>query len=689
MSITNQNSADNPRFRPTRRSIAWWFRKAGSAGLLLLTGIVIIVLLGFAQRLGWIKSAGLQSGSEEASASDQIHTCPMHPQIRQPGIGRCPICGMALEPAVVGSGATDDFAVNIQPSQRRLANIQTAIATKQAIHSSVRTIGSIQIDESRQATIASYVDGRIERMFADYTGVVVDRNDHLAVIYSPELYAAQVEFLEAKATRDRLANSAIDSIRQTQQKLVLNSRRRLIELGMTEQQVVDLEKTQQAQSRVTIYAPIGGTVIDKLAEEGRYTTAGQPIYRVANLSTVWLMLELYPEDASQIRFGQQVQAKLRSLPGRTIQGRVAFIDPKVDQDNRTVGVRVELNNDRGELRPGDYAEATLTVPIGPQGEVYDAELANKWISPMHPQVIRNEPGLCPICGMNLVPTTRYGYSNDRVEQKQSLTIPRSALLTSGESSIVYVETEPGRFEIRSVTLGAIIRDKVVVLDGLKEGEKVATNGNFLIDSQMQLAGNPSLIDPSRAIEKQSIRNEPLQFENIQIELVKGEVGLRIEQLYQAYFRIQQTYATDSTPSETAVRSFIETTETLLRENRWTDETRDQLESIRDNAAHLHHLSLDESRQQFKPVSHAIVRLSTVVRGSQADQPLYHFFCPMVKQGAGDWLQDNDLLSNPYWGSQMLRCGELVRTISVPNILKTSGQGIDPEDAQEHQAGDDQ
>jgi Cu(I)/Ag(I) efflux system membrane fusion protein len=159
---------------------------------------------------------------------------------------------------------------------------------------------------------------------------------------------------------------------------------------------------------------------------------------------------------------------------------------------------VELHND-GRLRPGDYAEAFITLPISPQGKVYDADLAGKWISPMHPQIIRDVPGQCPICGMDLVPTSRYGFAEQPVPQPASMFVPRQAVLLAGGNSIVYVETKPGRFEIRPVTVGAILRDKVVILAGLKQGESVATAGNFLIDSQMQLAGKPSLIDPARAL----------------------------------------------------------------------------------------------------------------------------------------------------------------------------------------------
>ena len=584
----------------------------------------------------------------------------MHPQIRQPVPGRCPICGMALVPATSSGADLDDLAVRIEPAQRRLANIQTAKVTYQPVFTTIRTIGAILIDESRQATIASYIDGRVERLFADYTGVDVDKGDHLAVVYSPQLYSAQVEYIESKRTLSKGNDAALASVRQAQTKLVANSRQRLVELGMTEEQLAELESSNEPKSRMTIYAPIGGTVIEKLAEEGKYISAGEPIYRIANLSTVWLMLELYPEDASRIRFGQVVNAELTSLPGQTLTGRVAFVDPRVDMSNRTVGVRVEFNNEDGMLRPGDYAQASIEIPIGPQGAIYDSELADKWISPMHPQVIRDEPGDCPICGMKLVPTSRYGYVDQPVAQPKSVTVPRSALLMAGEHSVVYVETDPGRFELRNVTLGPILKNEAIILGGLKPGEMVATSGNFLIDSQMQLAGKPSLIDPTRFVTR--LRNKPLDFESINIMRVDGSAGEKLEQLYESYFVVQKALAEDKVPTEQAVTTLSRLLDDLTHEASLTEELRQLFTTIKNKAAHLHHLSIDDARKKFKPISHAVVTLATKIRGSSANQPFHHFFCPMVKEGEGDWLQAEEQLSNPYYGSEMLRCGELVRVI---------------------------
>lgn len=690
-SLSDQQSRDtqDQPTSPQPQTVSWWFSRLIPIASLLAAGIAFIVLLGLGQRTGWIKTGSAPSTAATAG-EEQIYTCPMHPQIRQPGEGRCPICGMPLVPASSSAGGADKMAVNIDPVQRRLANIQTELVKKQPLNNTIETIGAIQIDESRQATIASYIDGRLERLFADYTGVEVDKGDHLAVVYSPQLYGAQVEFLESRKALKGMTGGALASVRQVQEKLVTNSQKKLVELGMTKEQIANLESSEKAESRLTIYAPIGGTVTQKMAEEGKYIKSGDAIYRIANLSTVWLMLELYPEDASRIRFGQRVNAELQSLPGEILEGRIAFIDPTVNTAKRTVGVRVEFNNDQGTLRPGDYAKATITIPTGPQGEVYDSELAGKWISPMHPQVIRDEPGDCPICGMKLVSTSRYGYADQPVDQVESLFIPRSAVLMAGEHSVVYVETKPGRFELRGVTLGPILRDKAVVLSGLKVGEKVATAGNFLIDSQMQLAGKPSLIDPTRYVAKKGNenRNTPLEFDSIDVVQIAGPAGELLENFYEAYFTIQVALAGDKKPPGNSVAELTTLAGKLAEMTDFSESIRNQFGKAATNAEHLHHLSIEEARKKFKPISHLLVTLATTYRGANAKVPFYHFFCPMVPEGEGDWLQPNNQLINPYFGSQMLNCGDLVRTIPPDaNLGKNKNDTKQKHDHSTHSKGE--
>lgn len=647
--------------------LAWWAPKLATPALVLVVGVLLIVGLGVAQRLGFISADG-GATVDTGADSQQVFTCPMHPQIRQPSPGRCPICGMALVLAS-SSGDSDlnDLSIRIEPAQRRLANIETVDVKSEVVSAKIETVGSIAIDESRMATISAYIDGRLERLFADYTGVEVAKGDHLAVIYSPQLYSAQVEYIESRKSQLN-SSSTLEAVRQAQQKLVENSRQRLTELGLQKEQITELETSGKPQSRLTIYSPIGGTVVEKLAVEGKYVKAGEPIYRIAELSTVWLMLELFPEGAARVRFGQKVVASLQSLPGKTFEGRIAFIDPTVNAMKRSVGVRVEFSNDDGNLRPGDYADATIYVPLGATGETYDADLAGKWISPMHPQIIRDSAGECPICGMDLVPTSGYGFSKTPIEQPKSITVPRSALLMAGKSSVVYIEEEPGRFELKPVTVGPILRDRVVILDGLKEGQKVATSGNFLIDSQMQLAGKPSVIDPSRAIAAKKNRNKPLEFSEIDVAAVEGEAGKKLESMYDAYFRIQKTLANDQKPSEADAVSLHALSQQLSKDEALSEVARAELTVVAEKSEHLHHLDLAKARlEAFRPVSHAIVKLAAMIRGQQASQEFHHMYCPMVTGGAGDWLQSDDELINPYKGSEMLNCG------SEANLFPQSGR----------------
>lgn len=490
------------RIPPREDRFRWWIKLIVPPMLFLAAGIVLIVALAAAQKLGWISAVG--GGSQQhvsAGGESTRYICPMMCTPPQTEPGRCPVCAMELVPASSGGGDSDDRSIQVDPVARRVAKIRTVAVKAVPLTRKIRAVGELCYDEGTLRTLAAYVDGRLDRLYADYTGVVVEKGDHLALVYSPDLYSSQVELLVAKQAR-RQSRSRLPSASYAGHDLYESSRERLIEFGMTASQIECLEEEGKANSRLHLCAPISGTVIEKLAVEGQYVKTGQPIYRLADLSTVWLMLELFPEDAASVRYGQQVEAEVQSLPGRKSTGRIAFIDPTVNRDTRTVGVRVVIPNDEGLLRVGDYAKATIAVNLGGTGnrlaQVYDPELADKWISPRHPHVIESSPGKCRVCGVPLVPASQFGFASQPANRGKALVVPRNAVLMAGESSAVYVETEPGRFEIRSVVLGPSSGDTVSILEGVKEGEQVACSGNFLIDSQMQLAGNPSLIDPTKA-----------------------------------------------------------------------------------------------------------------------------------------------------------------------------------------------
>ena len=499
-SDSHQVNAVTERNRQRTEARRWWIKLLVQPALLVAGGAILFTALGVAQRFGVI-SAGAGGGHSPASAVavGTRFICPMMCTPPQAEPGRCPVCAMELVPATAGSGDADPRAVHIDPASRRIANIQTVAVKSIPATRKIRSIGELSYDEGTLKTIAAYVDGRVERLYADYTGVVVTKGDHLALVYSPRLYSSQVELLLARKARDESHSSTFARVTRSNQELYASAKQRLIELGMTESQIEELEQAGEANSRMQLCAPISGTVIEKLAVEGQYVKEGDAICKLADLSTVWLMLRLFPEDAATIRYGQKVEAEIQSLPGRKFAGRVAFVDPNVDPKTRTVGVRVVIPNHDGLLRVGDYAKATLDVPLADaqQTLAYDPELANKWISPRHPHVIAESAGDCPICGIELIPASQFGFTDEPMAGSEAIAVPRDAVLMAGNNSVLYVETAPGRFEIRRVVLGPNMGDQIVIRSGVKLGEQVATRGNFLIDSQMQLAGNPSLIDPSR------------------------------------------------------------------------------------------------------------------------------------------------------------------------------------------------
>ncbi len=489
---------------PRAERSRWWTILVTPV-LLLVVGLLLIAALGLAQRIGWIPVAevAVQGSSAGGGDSDELYICPMMCTPAQKEPGRCPVCAMELVKSS-SSGKGPSLEVTLEPAARRLAHIATAPATLAPVTRQVRVVGRLDYDEGSLKTIAAYVDGRLEKLSVDYTGAVVEKGEPLAVVYSPRLYSAQVEFLLAKRAVDRLAPAARNMTRQANFNLFENARQRLIELGMTPQQIQSLEVEGQADSRLLLFAPMSGTVIQKLAVEGQYVKEGQSIYQLADLSSLWLLLELFPEDAAALRYGLPVDAEVQSLPGKHFSGRVVFVDPCVNPKTRTVSVRVVLPNDQGLLRVGDYARATIRIPLAEDGSpvehCYDPELVGKWIGPKHPHVIEDHPGACRICGAALVAASELGFTDDPSVQPQAVLVPRSAILHVGEHSVAYVEKDAGVFELRRLTTGPITADGVVVLEGITAGEQVAVQGAFLIDSQMQLAGNPSLLDPTKAVE---------------------------------------------------------------------------------------------------------------------------------------------------------------------------------------------
>jgi Cu(I)/Ag(I) efflux system membrane fusion protein len=443
---------------------------------------------------------------ETGAKSTQVWTCSMHPQIRLPQPGQCPICAMDLIPA--STDEDDDTGASMRtfkPSEaaKTLMQIRTSPVERRFVTADIRMVGKVDYDETKLGYITAWVPGRIDRLYVDYTGINVEKGDHLVYLYSPEILSAQEELRRGASAVATMRSDAPDVLKRTAQSTLEAARSKLRRWGLTDEQIAEAAEKGIVSDHITIYAPMGGTVIERMGQEGMYVETGTKIYTIADLREVWVMLDAYESDLPWIHYGQTVEFTNQAFPGEVFSGTIAFIDPMLDEMTRTVKVRVNVPNKDGRLKPEMFVRAVVRSQIATGGRVMDPGLAGKWISPMHPEIVKSGPGSCDICGMALVPAEKLGYVPAGAgADDMPLVIPASAALITGKRAIVYVEmpdAERPIYEGREVMLGARAGDYYIVRSGLSEGELVVTNGNFKIDSALQLHAKPSMMTPDGGI----------------------------------------------------------------------------------------------------------------------------------------------------------------------------------------------
>ncbi len=396
------------------------------------------------------------------------------------------------------SGGLGPRAVRLTPAAEKLAEIQTRPVERKLVGVEIRMVGKVTYDETRLAYITAYVPGRLDRLFVDFTGAPVEKGDHLVYLYSPELLAAQEELIQALRTAKSLERSNVSVLRERVKTTVETSREKLRLWGLTPEQIAEIEAGGKPREHLTIYSPMSGIVIHKNAQEGMYVDTGSRIYTIADLSHLWVQLDAYESDLGWLRYAQEVRIEVEAFPGEPFEGRISFIDPVLDPATRTVKVRVNVENREGRLKPEMFVRAVVRPQLTAEGKVTSTDLAGKWISPMHPEIMRSNPGRCPICGNPLVSAESLGYVDDASQsQEPPLVIPASAPLLTGKRAVVYVRVpdQPGVYEGREVTLGPKAAGYYVVEEGLREGELVVVNGNFKIDSALQIQAKPSMMNP--------------------------------------------------------------------------------------------------------------------------------------------------------------------------------------------------
>jgi len=618
------------------------------------------------------------------AAKAEFHTCSMHPQIRLPDPNaKCPLCGMALIPVTNKSGGNDGPRdLTLSPGAQKLAGVRTAVVERKFVDAAIRMVGKVEYDETRLGYITAWVPGRLDRLYVDYTGVPVSEGDHMVHLYSPELLEAQQELIQALKTVEGLKNSEMTFSRKRAEATVASSREKLRLWGLSAEQIAKIEASEKPEDHITINAKMSGIVVHKNAEKGMYVQTGAKIYTIADLSKVWVKLDAYESDLAWLHYGQAVEFETEAYPGETFAGRISFLDPTLDSRTRTVKVRVNVDNSDGRLKPEMFVRAIVRSRVASGGKVMDPALAGKWISPMHPEIVKDEAGQCDICGMALVKAEELGYvSSGAGKEEAPLVIPASAPLLTGKRAVVYVEKSPGQYEGRVVELGPRAGDHYLVKSGLKEGEKVVTRGNFKIDSAVQILAKPSMMNPEKG---RGARDEgrgeghahehgghakPAPAESVEVTRLQTPEAFQaqLDAVYAEYLKLGKGLSSDDPAASrsaagTLVQMLAKVDMTLLEgeaHEAWMKRLQ-PLEQAGQAAAEAG--DMDAARRAFETVSNGMI--AAVRRfGIAGDAKANVFHCPMAFGNKGaSWLQSNDELENPYFGARMYRCGKLVEAL---------------------------
>jgi Cu(I)/Ag(I) efflux system membrane fusion protein len=424
--------------------------------------------------------AGPEQGTV-AAQEGSLYTCSMHSQVRLPKPGKCPICSMALIPVnkPASAAATAGSMLELSEHARAMASVETVSVQRRKMSREIHVIGKVQYNETALANITARVEGYVERLFVDYTGIELKSGDHLVEIYSPDLLVAQHELLVA-----------LESQRNTN--VVESAKRKLLLWGLTQEQVDSLVRDKKVSDRITLFSPIQGTVTEKMVVQKAMVKPGEMLYRLANLESVWVYLDIYESELPWVQYGQMVEVKSEVVPAQSFSGRVWFISPVLNDETRTVKVLLNINNVERKLKPGMYVSAVLRASLLADGKPAPTGVEGQWSCPMHPLVVLPQGGECPVCKMALVQIPGAPASAKSDGEQLPLAVPLAAVLDSGVRKLVYVERAKGEFSPVEIVTGPRTDDSYPVLSGLSEGDKVVTRGNFLLDSQFQIRGLPSL-----------------------------------------------------------------------------------------------------------------------------------------------------------------------------------------------------
>lgn len=378
-----------------------------------------------------------QKVSAQPLETKDLYTCPMHPSVISDRAGTCPVCGMNLVKKVTTSNNTevkgDVGEVALSPSEQVLSNVKKDMVTKISLSKSIDALGKVTFDEKKLNVISSRVAGRIEKLYVNETGKTINKGQKLLDIYSEELYKSQQEYIQSYQSYQNLKNSEFKDISESAYLLMKASEKKMRLLGVKEFQIKELEKTGKPNANITVYSDKKGVVLKKEILEGQYVDIGMTLFQVADLSTVWVEAQIYESELNDVKEGQLVKITSQTYPNTIFKGHISFIYPTVEDETKTIKIRIELNNYDLKLKP------------------------------------------------EMIVKTQINDSESKV-----LAVPRSAVILTGKKAIVWVEKELNKFVPKEVKIGKNNDEYYEIVSGLSEGESIASSGGFLLDSESKI-----------------------------------------------------------------------------------------------------------------------------------------------------------------------------------------------------------
>ncbi|MGV8092639.1 MAG: efflux RND transporter periplasmic adaptor subunit [Mangrovibacterium sp.] len=552
----------------------------------------------------------------------QIWTCSMHPQIRMDKPGKCPICGMDLIPLQTVAAGLDADAVRMTEDAMKLASVQTTVIGRQSAVKKVSLYGKVQADERRIKTQAAHVPGRIEELLISFTGETVVKGQVIARIYSPSLVTAQEELLQAK------------QLKPVQPALVEAAREKLRQWKLTGEQIESIEQSGRTQSVFDVKANVSGIILTKRVNQGDYVQQGTPLFEVADLSSVWVLFDAYESDLPWIKKGDLVSFTIESLPGQKFSGKITFIDPVINPSTRVARVRVEVLNRGGKLKPEMFVNGIV--------------------------------------------------SSNLPEHRDGLVIPQSAILWTGTRSVVYVkvpQAEEPEFRLREIELGPALNNAYVVISGLHEGEEIVTNGTFAVDAAAQLAGKPSMMNPEGGKTSTGHNHGEMSMENGNTSMTQDEHSsmtmqekpnqvdpdfqVQLTHVYKAYLKMKDAFVDSEVKkagqaAKEVSKALQSVDMELVKDDAhmiWMDQLK-----ILERSVNLINQQTDIEQQRNELMQFNLALYKSIKTFGLKGMIAYYQYCPMANDNKGAyWFSDSKEIRNPYFGKDMLECGETKET----------------------------